>query len=119
MLVEEVDNGNEQDFAMHETGDDDESTLDNRKPSSRDGTSNDAESDSGAAYTPPSSMPKRTKESDKLAKPKLGEVGYEFRKKFDSGWYTGKVVEIRPLAGKNLSLLHYIAHCILMYVNVI
>lgn len=38
MLVEEVDNGNEQDFAMHETGDDDESTLDNRKPSSRDGT---------------------------------------------------------------------------------
>lgn len=31
---------------------------------------------------------------------KLGEVGYEFRKEFDSGWYTGKVVEIRPLAGK-------------------
>jgi hypothetical protein len=30
----------------------------------------------------------------------LGEVGYEFRKEFDSGWYTGKVVEIRPLAGK-------------------
>ncbi len=30
----------------------------------------------------------------------LGEVGYEFRKEFDSGWYTGRVVEIRPLAGK-------------------
>lgn len=30
---------------------------------------------------------------------KLGDVGYEFRKKFDSGWYTGKVTEIRPLAG--------------------
>mmetsp|Transcript_8812 Transcript_8812/g.14399 ORF Transcript_8812/g.14399 Transcript_8812/m.14399 type:complete len:247 (+) Transcript_8812:310-1050(+) len=28
----------------------------------------------------------------------LGDVGYEFRKKFDSGWYTGKVKEIRPLA---------------------
>ena len=26
----------------------------------------------------------------------LGEVGYEFRKKFESGWYTGKVTEIRP-----------------------
>ena len=107
-ILEEVDNGNEQDVAMHETGDDDESTLDNRKPSSRDGTSNDAESDSGTAYTPPSSMPKRTKESDKQAKPKLGEVGYEFRKKFDSGWYIGKVVDIRPLAGKNFWLLHSI-----------
>ena len=32
----------------------------------------------------------------------IGEVGYEFRKEFDSGWYTGKVVEIRPLAGKYL-----------------
>mmetsp|Transcript_32961 Transcript_32961/g.57676 ORF Transcript_32961/g.57676 Transcript_32961/m.57676 type:complete len:189 (+) Transcript_32961:44-610(+) len=29
----------------------------------------------------------------------LGDVGYEFRKKFDPGWYTGKVKEIRPLAG--------------------
>lgn len=32
----------------------------------------------------------------------LGEVGYEFRKEFDTGWYTGKVVEIRSLAGKRL-----------------
>ena len=32
---------------------------------------------------------------------KLGDVGYMFRKKFDAGWYTGEVVEIRPLAGKH------------------
>ena len=31
---------------------------------------------------------------------KLGDVGYEFRKKFDSGWYTGKVTEIKALAGE-------------------
>ncbi|KAL7543787.1 hypothetical protein ACHAXR_013379 [Thalassiosira sp. AJA248-18] len=36
--------------------------------------------------------------ADDSAKVKLGDVGYEFRKKFDSGWYTGKVTEIRPLA---------------------
>lgn len=49
--------------------------------------------------------------SDKLvdAKPALGEVGYEFRKEFNTGWYTGKVVEIRPLAGK---LYFSIAHII-------
>ena len=32
---------------------------------------------------------------------KLGDVGYMFRKKFDAGWYTGEVVEIRPLAGEH------------------
>ena len=31
----------------------------------------------------------------------LGDVGYVFRKKFDAGWYTGEVVEIRPLAGEH------------------
>ena len=30
----------------------------------------------------------------------LGDVGYEFRKKFDAGWFTGVVTEIRPLAGE-------------------
>jgi hypothetical protein len=30
----------------------------------------------------------------------IGEVGYTFRKKFDAGWYTGRVVEIRPGAGE-------------------
>jgi len=29
---------------------------------------------------------------------KIGDVGYEFRKKFNTGWFTGKVTEIRPLA---------------------
>ena len=33
--------------------------------------------------------------------PRIGEIGYEFRKQFNNKhWYTGKVVEIRPLAGK-------------------
>lgn len=27
---------------------------------------------------------------------KIGDVGYEFRKQFDAGWFTGKVTEIRP-----------------------
>ncbi len=45
------------------------------------------------------------KEADKGQSPEkkkieLGDVGYEFRKKFDSGWYTGKVIEIKPLAGE-------------------
>jgi hypothetical protein len=30
----------------------------------------------------------------------IGDVGYTFRKKFDAGWFTGKVVEIRPGAGE-------------------
>ena len=33
------------------------------------------------------------------AKPaKLGDVGYEFRKKFDAGWFAGKVTAILPNA---------------------
>ena len=40
------------------------------------------------------------KQPTATTKPALGEVGYEFRKEFNTGWYTGKVVEIRPLAGK-------------------
>jgi hypothetical protein len=30
----------------------------------------------------------------------VGDVGYEFRKEFSSGWYVGRVIEIRPLAGE-------------------
>jgi hypothetical protein len=30
----------------------------------------------------------------------VGDVGYKFRKEFDSGWYNGTVVEVRPHAGK-------------------
>ena len=32
---------------------------------------------------------------------KIGDIGYEFRKQFHAGWFTGKVVEIRPGAGKS------------------
>lgn len=33
--------------------------------------------------------------------PHIGEVGYEFRKQFNNKrWYSGKIAEIRPLAGK-------------------
>ena len=28
--------------------------------------------------------------------PQIGEVGYEFRKLFNEGWFQGKVVKIRP-----------------------
>ena len=51
------------------------------------------------------------------AKPALGEVGYEFRKEFNTGWYTGKVVEIRPLAGKSYTFLF--AQLYLYYVHII
>jgi hypothetical protein len=34
------------------------------------------------------------------AKVEVGEVGYEFRKEFSSGWFVGRVTEIRPLAGE-------------------
>jgi hypothetical protein len=30
----------------------------------------------------------------------VGDVGYEFRKEFSSGWFVGRVIEIRPLAGE-------------------
>jgi len=38
----------------------------------------------------------------------IGEVGYEFRKQFDEGWFTGKVVKIRPGAahGKDRRCLY-------------
>ena len=40
------------------------------------------------------------------AAPRVGEVGYEFRKQFNNKrWYTAKVVEIRPLAGKLFFLI--------------
>lgn len=44
-------------------------------------------------------LEKNVNEEQDSKKSQIGEVGYEFRKEFDSGWYTGKVVEIRPLAG--------------------
>ena len=35
----------------------------------------------------------------------IGDIGYEFRKKFNVGWFTGRVVKIRPGAGE-FSLLY-------------
>lgn len=32
--------------------------------------------------------------------PTIGDIGYEFRKRFHVGWFTGRVVEIRPGAGE-------------------
>ena len=69
---------------------------------------NDKKSEATSMAESSKDTTENAKQPDKLAKPKLGEVGYEFRKKFDSGWYIGKVVDIRPLAGKNLWLLHSI-----------
>ncbi len=40
------------------------------------------------------------------AKIELGDVGYVFRKRFDSGWFTGEVVEILPSAGELLPFFH-------------
>ena len=36
----------------------------------------------------------------------VGDVGYTFRKQFADGWYTGKVVKIRPGAGEYEKFLH-------------
>jgi len=55
---------------------------------------------------PTSAQTSETKEDKPTAgKPELGDVGYEFRKEFNTGWYTGKVVETRPLAGKSYKFL--------------
>ena len=41
-----------------------------------------------------------TNEVSKISENDIGYVGYEFRKLFDAGWFEGKVIEIRPLAGE-------------------
>lgn len=38
----------------------------------------------------------------------VGDVGYTFRKEFDDGWYTGKVVKIRSGAGESAVAALYI-----------
>ena len=44
--------------------------------------------------------PPSAEDAREAAEIKLGDVGYQFRKQFDAGWYTGKVTEVRPLAGR-------------------
>ena len=41
-------------------------------------------------------IPKEESDSSEV---ELGSIGYKFRKLFDAGWFDGKVIEIRPLAG--------------------
>ena len=57
---------------------------------------------------------KEDKPAATTTKPALGEVGYEFRKEFNTGWYTGKVVEIRPLAGKKSYTFSMLIHVHIM-----
>jgi hypothetical protein len=40
------------------------------------------------------------KSESESAEVEIGNVGYKFRKLFDAGWFEGKVIEIRPLAGE-------------------
>ena len=72
--------------------------------------------DSGASYNPllleKNQEPakddnKSDKEQRKPEEPAIGYVGYKFRKLFDAGWFEGKVIEIRPLAGKILCVLAF------------
>ncbi len=37
-----------------------------------------------------------------------GQISYKFRKQFDTSWFTGEVIEIRPGAGKFSSQCHII-----------
>ena len=41
-----------------------------------------------------------TRKAAKAKKPAVGDIGYKFRKKFDDGWYSGEVTELRPGAAK-------------------
>ena len=44
-----------------------------------------------------------TNSSDANGKKEIGQVGYTFRKRFHSGWYTGKVTEIIPRNNSNIT----------------
>jgi len=65
----------------------------------------------------------KNRDKPTAGKPELGDVGYEFRKEFNTGWYTGKVVETRPLAGKKsykslfAQLYLYNVHIICLMIN--
>ena len=47
----------------------------------------------------------------------MGDVGYTFRKEFRAGWYTGKVVKIRPGAGEYEMFLHVLSISMLFLSN--
>ena len=53
---------------------------------------------------------KSDKAERKAAEPVIGCVGYKFRKLFDVGWFEGKVIEIRPLAGKMHGVLVFFSY---------
>ena len=46
------------------------------------------------------------KDNNQTREDQIGAVGYKFRKLFDAGWFEGKVIEIRPLAGEFHHLIH-------------
>ncbi|KAL3827192.1 hypothetical protein ACHAXA_006747 [Cyclostephanos tholiformis] len=56
------------------------------------------ESDMPLASSLSSSSSSSSNDSNGPASIKLGDVGYQFRKEFKSGWFFGKVIEIRPFA---------------------
>ena len=47
-----------------------------------------------------STKPLGVQEEKGSSEVQMGDVGYKFRKLFDAGWFEGKVIEIRPLAGE-------------------
>ena len=53
-----------------------------------------------AASLPVKEESKHDKDQGSSKEPEFGSVGYKFRKLFDVGWFEGKVIEIRPLAGE-------------------
>ena len=73
---------------------------DNMKKKEDDGALAASKSEKKVDETIKSASDVKIEEEKKEEKPKLGEVGYEFRKKFDTVWYTGKVVENKAVSGE-------------------
>lgn len=70
-----------------------------------------------------SANPLISQEESHSSEVELGNVGYKFRKLFDAGWFDGKVIEIRPLAGGLLCyqkfncLIFFTAHFITFFLS--
>ena len=57
------------------------------------------------------SQPKKAAPNKKTEKIRVGDVGYEFRKRFDAGWFSGRVVEIRPGASELPLVAFLLMYC--------
>ena len=55
--------------------------------------------------------PKKAAPNKKAEKIGVGDVGYEFRKRFDAGWFSGRVVEIRPGASELPLVAFLLMYC--------